>query len=172
MSKENILTGKRILIVDDEPDVLDILEESLPTCEITKALNFSSAKELLETRVFDMAILDIMGVDGYALLETANSKHIPAVMLTAHAFTPDNLLKSMKEGAASYLPKEEITGIAEFLAELFGAKEKGLSPWTPWQNRYPSSYFSTRFGAAWRSADQEFLGQLKEVLKQRGSSKN
>jgi DNA-binding NtrC family response regulator len=172
MSKENTLKGKRILIVDDEPDVLDILEESLGTCEITKALSFASAKQLLETKVFDMAILDIMGVDGYALLEIANSKNIPAVMLTAHAFTPDNLLKSMKEGAASYLPKEEITGIAEFLAELFEAKEKGLSPWTPWHNRFPSSYFSTRFGAAWRSADQEFLGQLKEVLKQRSSSKS
>ncbi|MBA4392976.1 MAG: response regulator [Desulfobacca sp.] len=172
MSKKNILNGKKILIVDDEPDVLDILEESLGTCEITRALHFTTAKEMLETKAFDMAILDIMGVDGYALLEIANSKHIPAVMLTAHAFTPDNLLKSMKEGAASYLPKEEITGIAEFLAELFEAKEKGLSLWTPWQNRYPSSYFSTRFGAAWRSADKEFLDQLKEVLKQRGSSKN
>ena len=171
MSKKNILNGKRILIVDDEPDVLDILEESLRTCAITKASNFTSAKEMLETKVFDMAILDIMGVDGYALLEIANSKKIPAVMLTAHAFTPDNLLKSMKEGAASYLPKEEITGIAEFLAELFEAKEKGLSPWTPWENRFPSSYFLTRFGAAWKSADKEFLDQLKEVLKQRGSVK-
>jgi DNA-binding NtrC family response regulator len=172
MSKENRLKGKRILIVDDEPDVLDILEESLGACEITRASNFNSAQQMLETKVFDMAILDIMGVDGYALLEIANSKNIPAVMLTAHAFTPDNLLKSMKEGAASYLPKEEITGIAEFLAELFEAKEKGLSPWAPWQNRFPSSYFSTRFGAAWRSADQEFLSQLKEVLKQRNSSKS
>jgi CheY-like chemotaxis protein len=172
MSKENILAGKKILIVDDEPDVLDILEESLRTCLITKATTFASAKEMLETKGFDLAILDIMGVDGYALLEIANSKNIPAVMLTAHAFTPDNLLKSMKEGAASYLPKEEITGIAEFLAELFEAKAKGLSPWTPWQNRFPSSYFSTRFGAAWRSADKEFLSQLKEVLKQRSSSKN
>ncbi len=171
MPQMNRLNGKRILIVDDEPDVLDLLEESLGTCEITKASNFTSAREMLETKVFDMAILDIMGVDGYALLEIANSKNIPAVMLTAHAFTPDNLLKSMKEGAASYLPKEEIIGIAEFLAELFEAKEKGVSTWTPWQNKFPSSYFSTRFGAAWRSADQEFLRQLKEVLKQRGSSK-
>ncbi len=171
MSKENILAGKRILIVDDEPDILDILEESLTTSELTRASSFSSAQEMLETKVFDLAILDIMGVDGYALLEIANSKNIPAVMLTAHAFTPDNLLKSMKEGAASYLPKEEITGIAEFLAELFEAKEKGLSPWAPWENRFPPSYFSTRFGAAWRSADKEFLDQLREVLKQRSSSK-
>lgn len=171
MSKENILAGKRILIVDDEPDILDLLEESLPTSELTRASSFSSAKEMMETKVFDLAILDIMGVDGYALLEIASSKNIPAVMLTAHAFTPDNLLKSMKEGAAAYLPKEEISGIAEFLAELFEAKENGLSPWAPWENRFPPSYFSTRFGAAWRSADKEFLNQLKEILRQRRSSK-
>lgn len=171
MSKENILSGKRILIVDDEPDILDVLEELLETCDITKASNFTTAKEMLETKVFDMAILDIMGVDGYSLLEIAKQKNIPAVMLTAHAFTPDNLLKSMKEGAASYLPKEEIAMIAEFLAELFEAKEKGLSSWTPWQNRFPSSYFATRFGAAWKSADTEFLDQLKEVLRQRSSTK-
>lgn len=171
MVKENKLAGKRILIVDDEPDILDLLEESLPTSELTRASSFSSAKEMLETKVFDLAILDIMGVDGYALLEIANRKNIPAVMLTAHAFTPDNLLKSMKEGAVAYLPKEEITGIAEFLAELFEAREKNLSPWAPWENRFPPSYFSTRFGAAWKNADKEFLDQLKEILKQRRSSK-
>ena len=35
-------------------------------------------------------------------------------MLTAHAFNPPNLIRSIKEGAASYLPKEEISRIAEF----------------------------------------------------------
>jgi DNA-binding NtrC family response regulator len=171
MLNEKLLAGKRILIVDDEPDILDILEESLTPCNITRASDFNSAKELLETKVFDLAVLDIMGVNGYALLEIANSKNILAVMLTAHAFTPDNLLKSMKEGAVAYLPKEEIARIDEFLAELFEAKEKGLSPLAPWENRYPSSYFSTRFGAAWKSADKEFLDQLKEILRQRASLK-
>ena len=67
MSKEKILEGKRILIVDDEPDILDVLEESLNTCDITRASSFSSAKEMLETKVFDLAILDIMGVEWLCL---------------------------------------------------------------------------------------------------------
>jgi pyruvate, water dikinase len=171
LSKEKILVGKRILIVDDEPDILEVLEESLTPCDVAKASNFSSAKELLETKAFDLAILDIMGVNGYDLLEIANSKNIPAVMLTAHAFTPESLFKSMKEGAVAYLPKEEINGIDEFLIELFEAKEKGLSPLAPWENRYPPSYFSIRFGAAWKAADKEFLDQFKEILRQRSSSK-
>ena len=170
MTKESLLKGKRILIVDDEPDVLDTLEELLKGCLVTRASSFNAAREMLETETFDLAILDIMGVDGYALLDIANSKKIPAVMLTAHAFTPDNLLKSMKEGAASYLPKEEMTGIAEFLIQLFEAREKDLSPWSPWEKKFPSSYFSTRFGAAWKSADKEFLDRLREVLKERNST--
>ena len=171
MSNEKLLEGKRILIVDDEPDILDVLEESLTPCDITRASDFNSAKELLETKGFDLAVLDIMGVNGYALLEIANNKNVPAVMLTAHAFTPGNLLKSIKEGAVAYLPKEEINRIADFLAELFEAKEKGLSPLAPWENRYPPTYFSTRFGAAWKAADKEFLDQFREILRQRTSLK-
>jgi len=35
--KKNLLEGKKILIVDDEPDVLDTLESSLAMCELSKA---------------------------------------------------------------------------------------------------------------------------------------
>ncbi|PIP47092.1 MAG: response regulator, partial [Deltaproteobacteria bacterium CG23_combo_of_CG06-09_8_20_14_all_51_20] len=59
------------------------------------------AGELLKKNDFDMAILDIMGVDGYKLLNIAKQKNITVVMLTAHALNPDNLVKSIKEGANS-----------------------------------------------------------------------
>jgi len=36
MTEENLLDGKKILIVDDEPDVLETLEELLPMCDISK----------------------------------------------------------------------------------------------------------------------------------------
>ena len=65
MASKNLLDGKRLLIVDDEPDVLETLEELLPMCSLAKAHSFHEAKERLEGEYFDMAILDIMGVDGY-----------------------------------------------------------------------------------------------------------
>jgi len=37
MMKKNLLEGKKIPIVDDEPDVLDTLESSLAMCELSKA---------------------------------------------------------------------------------------------------------------------------------------
>jgi DNA-binding response OmpR family regulator len=85
MEKQHFLEGKRILIVDDEPDVLDTLEDLLTMCKVTKASTFEQAKELLEEQYFDMAILDIMGVHGYQLLEICNEKRVIGVMLTAYA---------------------------------------------------------------------------------------
>ena len=149
------IESKRILIVDDEPDVLGSLEDLLTMCQVTRASNFTDAKELLENRYFDMVILDIMGVEGYDLLEIANAKNVTAVMLTAHALSPDNLVKSYKEGAASYLPKEEMVNIASFLNDIMEAKEKGENPWTRWYERM-GSFFKKRYGADWQKSDQAF----------------
>ena len=155
MSEYEYLDGKRILIVDDEPDVLDTLEDLLSMCEITKASNFQDAKEHLQSQYFDIAVLDIMGVEGYDLLEIAKNKNITAVMLTAHALSPENLVKSFKEGAASYLPKEEMINIASFLNDILEAKEKGKNTWTRWYDRM-GSFFEKRFGKEWKESDQEF----------------
>ena len=105
MSKEALLLGKKILIVDDEPDILDTLEELLPMCDITKASSFDEAMGLLEKEKFEIAILDIMGVAGFDLLKIAAKKKVISVMLTAHALSPDNVVRSYKEGAAFYVPK-------------------------------------------------------------------
>ena len=45
MAGKNYLDGKRILIVDDEPDILETLEELLSMCEVVKASTFEEAEE-------------------------------------------------------------------------------------------------------------------------------
>jgi DNA-binding NtrC family response regulator len=160
MTNSSLLNGKKILVVDDEPDILG---------EVVKAQTFEEGKKQLESQAFDVAVLDIMGVDGYGLLDIANHKNIPAVMLTAHAFTPDNLVRTIKEGAASYIPKEEISHIAEYLIDVLKAKEEGKDPWGTWQERLPSSYFEKRWGAAWKDTDQDFWQTFKAGLKSRKS---
>jgi len=165
---ENIqLEGKGVLVVDDEPDILEVVKELLDMCEVETALSFDEARELLETRDFHIAILDIMGVDGYGLLEICKKRDIPAVMLTAHAFNPDNLVKSIKEGAYSYIPKEEISDIAKYLLDALYARQRGENPWSAWQKRLPSSYFERRWGAAWRDNDKEFWERFKVSIRER-----
>ena len=170
MADNSLLKDKKILIVDDEPDILEVLEEYLSDCNLTRATNFDDAKRLLESETFNAAILDIMGVNGYKLLEISQERKVPALMLTAHAFSPDNIVKSMKEGAASYVPKDEINRIRDFLNDIFVAMEKGVSPWESWQKRLPSSYFEMKFGAAWRAADQDFREALKASIQARAKA--
>lgn len=153
------LENKKILIVDDEPDVLDSLEELLNMCTISRAQSFEEASRLLETREFDMAILDIMGVDGYQLLETANRKNVTTVMLTAHALSPDNIKKSYLGGACSYIPKEEMINIEAFLVDVLNAKKEGKNPWTSWYKRL-SLFCEEKFGPDWDKDEKEFWEKM------------
>jgi DNA-binding response OmpR family regulator len=88
--------------VDDEPDVLDSLAELLDVCELDQAKTYDQALELLDQRSYDAAILDIMGVGGYGLLEKTAEREIPTLMLTAHALSPDDFVPSIRGGAEAY----------------------------------------------------------------------
>jgi DNA-binding NtrC family response regulator len=156
----NLLDGKRVLIVDDEPDVLETLAQLLSMCDVKKASTFDGAKELLEKEEFDIAVLDIMGVDGYKLLEISRKRDVIAVMLTAHALSPANVVRSFKGGAASYLPKDEMANISEFLEEVLEAKEKGKHFWWKWLDRW-GAYYEKKFGPDWQKEDKEFWEKFK-----------
>jgi DNA-binding NtrC family response regulator len=153
--KDNLLHGKRILIVDDEPDVLETLEALLSMCDVVKASTFEEAKKRLEAEHFDIAILDIMGVDGYTLLEIAIEKKVIPVMLTAHALSVEGTVKSFKKGAASYVPKEKMANITTFLNDILEAQEKGKSLMWRWLDRL-GSYYEKKFGRDWKKDDKEF----------------
>ena len=156
---ENLLENKKVLIVDDEPDILESLEELLNMCTITKAEDFKTAKALLSEHEFDIAILDIMGVDGYALLDIATDKNILTVMLTAHALSPENIKKSYKGGAQYYIPKEEMANIEIFLNDVLEAKAKGENPWKKWYSRL-ASFCEKKFGEDWIKDEKDFWDKM------------
>ncbi|MEN8806212.1 MAG: response regulator, partial [Desulfobacterales bacterium] len=67
----SILDGKRLLAVDDEPDVLDTLEDILADYEdlvLDRATDYETGFHLLRSWTYDAVILDIMGVRGFDLL--------------------------------------------------------------------------------------------------------
>ena len=159
MADKNRLDGKKILVVDDEPDVLETLEELMFMCDVVKATSFNEAKELLETQSFELVILDIMGVAGYDLLKISNNMNLTAVMLTAHALSPENIVKSYQEGAAFFLPKEEMINITDFLNDILKAKEKGKSTWDNWLDKL-AGYCERTFGSKWQDTDKDFWGRF------------
>jgi DNA-binding NtrC family response regulator len=156
MDPKKMLKGKKILIVDDEPDVLDQLIELLDMCRIDTASSFEEGKGLLNSKSYDIAILDIMGVDGFELLKIANNREIPALMLTAHALSEESLKKSAEEGASYYAPKEKMHEIDFFVADVLEALDKKKSPWVRWFERLGGFYDKRFHGTNWREQEREF----------------
>jgi DNA-binding NtrC family response regulator len=94
-----------------------------------KTSTFEEARAHLENQVFDIAILDIMGVNGHELLEPAIKKNVIAPMVTAHALSPEQTVTSFRKGAAVFVPKEKMGSMEIFLNDVLEAKEKGHSLW-------------------------------------------
>ena len=156
MSSKNILKGKRIIIVDDEPDVLESLIELLDMCKIDTASSFEDGKQLLEDQSYNLAILDIMGVKGFELLKIANEQKIPALMLTAHALSEESLKKSAEDGAAYFAPKDKMADIEIFVTDVLTALEMKKSTWEKWLDRLGGFYDNRFHGTDWREKEKQF----------------
>lgn len=141
------LKDKVILVVDDEADILETVAETLDLCTVHKAKDYDTALERLLTSTYDLVILDIMGVNGFDLLQTSAEQGYPTVMFTAHALTPEALNKSIKLGAACFLPKEKISELQEFLEEV--VQGGGKPVWKKLFDKH-GPFFEERFGPDWK----------------------
>lgn len=156
MNLDEIILGKKILVVDDEQDVLETIFDLLVDCKLDMASNYEQAIEMFANERYDLAILDIMGVDGYELLKMAKERNVPAIMLTAHALSEENLLKSADLGAAYYAPKEELANIKFIVAEVIDALQNKKNPWQKMFDRLENFYDQQFNGSDWRKKRKEF----------------
>jgi CheY-like chemotaxis protein len=147
---DSILNGKSILAVDDEPDVLTVLGEEIlgaaPKCKFEKAITYEVAVKKLESQVYDVVILDIMGVRGFDLLDLAVRKNFKVVMLTAHALSPEALKRSFEMKARAYLPKEKLGEIVPFLEDVL--KYEYLPGWKRLLEKL-KGFFDSKFESDW-----------------------
>ncbi len=161
MDNQNVLDNKKILVVDDEPDILETLEELLYMCSVDTAPNFETAVDLLKNNTYDAAVLDIMGVKGYDLLKITHRLEIPSLMLTAHALTPDNLKQSIDQGADAYVPKDKLVDISLYIADVLIARKEGKKNHATWFSLL-KPMFDKLFGEDWRKKDRDFWDEFDE----------
>ncbi|MBI5637619.1 MAG: response regulator [Nitrospinae bacterium] len=99
-----------VLVVDDEPDVLEITAHFLhgKGFDVARATNGADALRLAAGNVPDVVLLDISmpGMDGIAVLKELRVKHpsTEAIMITAHNEVA-TAITCMQEGAYGYLVK-------------------------------------------------------------------
>jgi CheY-like chemotaxis protein len=161
MSDKSALTDKVILVVDDEPDVLETVADLLSMCIVHKAQDFETARQYLLSYTYDVVVLDIMGVNGFELLRISTKGKFPTIMLTAHAVTPEAVKKSIQLGAVSFLPKEKLPDLKEFIEDV--VLHAGRPMWIKFFDRL-GAYFDKRFGPGWKEKER-FFSEFEEELR-------
>jgi CheY-like chemotaxis protein len=153
----SILDGKRILAVDDEPDVLDVLEEEIleaaPKCKIEKATTYYQAVQRLTSQTYDVVILDIMGIRGFELLDLSSKRNLTVAMLTAHSLNPESLRRSIEMKARAYLPKDKLGEIVPFIECVL--EEEYHPGWRRLMKKL-EKYFDSQWGKSWKKLDENF----------------
>ncbi len=99
----------RILVVDDEPEIADLVELYLHNegFQVIKCLSGKSAMKVIQEESLDLAILDLMlpDVDGFELCRLIREKYTyPVIMLTAKV-APADKINGLTVGADDYVTK-------------------------------------------------------------------
>ena len=104
------MTAKKVLIVDDEADICELIEITLIRMGIASqsALNLTDAKLLLDTEHFDLCLTDMRLPDGNGieLVEHVqiNFNDLPIAVITAHG-NMESAVKALKAGAFDFVSK-------------------------------------------------------------------
>src|SRR5512139_137800 len=171
--RESILDGKRILAVDDEPDVLDVLEEEIieaaPKCKFDKATTYQGAVQKLRTETYDVVILDIMGVRGFDLLDLSARRNLTVAMITAHSLNPESLKRSIEKKARAYLPKDKLGEIVPFLEGVL--EEEYLPGWGRLMKKL-EGYFDSQWGKSWKKSEEIFWKEFDGKISTRKKKVN
>ena len=126
---------KKILLVDDEPDFVELIKKRLElnNYEVIASANGKEALAKLQVEQFDAVLLDIMmpEVDGLSALKAIRrqNKSLPVFMLTAYS-EEGRFKQANKLGASGYIIKtsdlqkeiENITGILHLSSKFHPEK--------------------------------------------------
>ncbi|HZY41003.1 MAG TPA: response regulator, partial [Anaerolineae bacterium] len=126
---------RRVLVVDDEPDALNLLTrllEAEPGYEVITALGGAAALAAIQADKPDLLILDLMmpDIDGFAVLDSVKSstltRHIPVIIVTAKELTADDRARLQGKTVAlfnkgMFTAEQLLTDIVTALRAMNGA---------------------------------------------------
>lgn len=106
------MSGEKILIVDDEADILELVSYNLSRerYRTVKAISGEAALKMSRSEKPDLIVLDLMlpGIDGLEVMKTLKAdtatKNIPTVLLTAKGEEAD-IVTGLELGADDYITK-------------------------------------------------------------------
>jgi two-component system response regulator PilR (NtrC family) len=107
---EGASSGRNVLIVDDEADILELLELTLLRMGlgVERAEDLASATKLLQTQHYDLCLTDMRLPDGDGLelvkYIDAHCDDLPVAVITAHG-SAENAVAALKAGAFDYIAK-------------------------------------------------------------------
>ena len=110
MSKRDSKQPRRVLVVDDEADIRELLELTLLRMglDVVAAPNVKSALAQLQAGTFDLCLTDMRLPDGEGLQVVEHIHQqgldVPVAVITAYGST-DNAVRALKLGAFDYLAK-------------------------------------------------------------------
>ncbi|MFT4886013.1 MAG: two-component system response regulator PilR (NtrC family) [Pseudohongiellaceae bacterium] len=127
----------RVLIVDDEPDIRELLEITLErmSLQTSSAENLASAKRLLATEKFNLCLTDMRlpDGDGIELVEhiSNNFNQLPVAMITAHGNT-ETAIKALKAGAFDFVSKPvDLQKLRDLVTSALSLSQKDSSTKNP-----------------------------------------
>ncbi len=136
------MTAKKVLIVDDEADICELIEITLMRMgiESESALNLTDARKLLDADSFDLCITDMRLPDGNGI-ELVEHVHqhfseLPIAVITAHG-NMESAVKALKAGAFDFVPKPVDIQILRSLVAT--ATETATLPDTPEDSSEPAT---------------------------------
>ncbi|MGB5397482.1 MAG: response regulator, partial [Gammaproteobacteria bacterium] len=104
------MKAKHVLIVDDEPDICELIEITLARMGLTtqSANNLTDAKLVLASEKFDLCLTDMRLPDGNGieLVELMQTRYpqLPVAVITAHG-NMETAVKALKAGAFDFVSK-------------------------------------------------------------------
>ena len=153
-----------IMVVDDNPEILDFLSKILSEeYFVISASSGEEALQILEKNNIDLIISDVMmeEMDGFELCgkikSNINISHVPVILLTAKTDT-ESKIKGLEAGADAYIEKP--FSPFHLKAQLLNLLKKRESQ----QKTYASTPLSDLHSAVHNKLDEEFMNKCTEII--------